>query len=95
MSERKYTDSDGNEWGLEMMCIKEPGWAASRIVTLEAHRDRLMKILTDSFMHLPQVGDPIAWVDHNLVPHVIRVADEFAVLKEQVRAFRKKESSDE
>lgn len=34
-----YTDSDGRECDLSVMCMREPQWAASRIATLTVNVD--------------------------------------------------------
>jgi hypothetical protein len=47
---------------------------------------RLRGIIERSFGYLPVVGEPMAFVDHNLVPHVVRVADEFAIQARQLEA---------
>lgn len=50
----------------------------------QAKSARLESILQRSFELLPIVpGDPIAWGDFNLEPHAVRVADEYAIMREQ------------
>jgi hypothetical protein len=62
-----------------------------RIAELERDRDVLLVELQRSFMKLPTVpGDAIAWDGRNLDPHVVRCADEFAVLREQRDAAHKR-----
>ena len=43
MSEKLYTDSDGRECGLAVMCVREPGWAANRIAALSVDVDTQRK----------------------------------------------------
>ena len=46
-TERRYTDSDGNECGLGVMCIREPAWAANRLRALQARIDELEAEVAD------------------------------------------------
>ena len=58
-----------------------------KIVVLEAARGRFEGIILRAFGYLPTCEEPMALADLDIVPHVVQVADEFAILKEQVAAL--------
>jgi hypothetical protein len=93
-AEHAYIKASGGDWsGLgefsEWRYIVN--MMAERIAELERDRDVLLVELQRSFMKLPTVpGDAIAWDGRNLDPHVVRCADEFAVLREQRDAAHKR-----
>lgn len=63
--------------------------AAEERDTLKRDNARLAGIIADSFGYLPVVpGDAMAFGDLNLTPHVVRVADEYAVLRAQRDALK-------
>lgn len=50
---------------------------------------RLLACLSDAYMYLPIVpGEPLCWDGEVLAPHVVRVADEYAIQAEQLRLER-------
>lgn len=56
-----------------------------------AEVERLHSILHRSYMKLPLVpGSQLAWVDHDLEPHVTAVADDWAIRERQLAAERAK-----
>lgn len=56
--------------------------------------ERLQSVLQACFELLPVVpGDALAWCDHNLTPHVVKVVDEFAILEKQVEAFKRSDAA--
>jgi hypothetical protein len=58
MTEKLYTDADGNTCTLSALCRKDPEWAASIIRTLEARWDKYTEPGTE---HPKQAPDRI-WV---------------------------------
>ena len=62
--------------------------AAAELDRLRADRERLYSIIYTCYGLLPIFDGPaMAFVDANLIPHVMRAADEIAVLREQVKAL--------
>lgn len=65
----------------------EPAALLADAQALKARVAELERRLYESFQFLPVVpGDALAWVDYQLVPHVARVADEYAILQRQREA---------
>lgn len=64
----------------------------NRATQRELEVQRLRQIIERSRMYLPVIeGNQLAYVDFDLIPHVIAVADEFEVLRNQVEAFKNAE----
>lgn len=56
---------------------------------LRAENERLTGIIRRSFNYLPVVGDNrMAFVDSDIEPHVVQVADEFSIISAQVMALK-------
>lgn len=53
---------------------------------------RLRKIIHDAYGYLPTTSNALAFVDFDIVPHARAVADEFAVLREQITAFERSDA---
>jgi len=69
--------------------------ASAELASLRAELERLRRICHDSFLILPVVSDNymcMAFVDSDITPHVRQVADEVAVLRAQVQAFKSGET---
>lgn len=81
-----------SEWVLRTgKAERERDEARRRIADLEHDRDALLVELQRSFMKLPTVrGAAMGWDGRNLEPHVVQCADEFAILREQRDAGKKR-----